>query len=569
MIEQKQFQELYEKFKGKILDLDVKRDFDELYSISQDSDVLLVTVVGSLEAGKSTFFNSIVNEEQDISERNKGETTIRPIFVFPDKNFSFKSYEKLPDVNSVNINNVLDYFISGKDKYVKDELKIREKNDKTKLTEYVRDCQAKKNYLFASFSVDNKNSNFVKQLKDKDKKVVFVDMPGDDGIDAKEQFDPFYELILKRTDLVILVCSSTSDVGVSLGKYLDFIHTNNEKVPFILVLNYHDDQPTIPTKDDLSKQLEQFVSRLEKYKIRIEKKVVVNAVYAHTTKFNNPVDQSRQKVVDDAAKEFENFETELYKDFFTETTIKGIINDNKKIRFDCQVKELVNKLDAKISSIQTEENNFSSKVQKLELSQQELVEKLNKVEASFVISDIKQNFGTDAKYLTKNFRALVKAKLSERIIPLEINDFLNKQVDAYKGYLEEKVKTEWDKTIVVGKESVSSGVAECNKNNKKTVKEEGSKLELDASEAITDNFIKSSYKRKVLFSYNADDLEAALKNLRDRLFTYDSIGYKIQSICKGIKDSVVEKLRKELGIDGRDKLLMILKEIKDKLTGKA
>ena len=75
-MEQKDFQKLYEEYNGKISDMNIKNEFDMLYSISQDSDVFLVTVLGSVNAGKSTFFNCLIHNE--ISETKNNENTIRP-----------------------------------------------------------------------------------------------------------------------------------------------------------------------------------------------------------------------------------------------------------------------------------------------------------------------------------------------------------------------------------------------------------------------------------------------------------------------------------------------------------
>ena len=91
---QKEFQALYEEYKDKIKDESIKYKLDEFYSMSQNNDVLLVTIVGSVKAGKSTFFNCIVNESQDVTETDTKECTIRPCFVYPGSKFSFKSIKK-------------------------------------------------------------------------------------------------------------------------------------------------------------------------------------------------------------------------------------------------------------------------------------------------------------------------------------------------------------------------------------------------------------------------------------------------------------------------------------------
>ena len=65
--------------------------------------------------------------------------------------------------------------------------------------------------------------------------------------------------------------------------------------------------------------------------------------------------------------------------------------------------------------------------------------------------------------------------------------------------------------------------------------------------------------------YDLDDLESALVNLRNKLFTFEGIGTLIVDTCNKLKNDVVDMLRKERRIEGRKELLATLKDLKQQL----
>lgn len=569
---QEKFQALYDEYKDQITDISdeevkkLKFFFDELNSISQNNDVLLVTVVGSVKAGKSTFFNCLINESQDITETDTKECTIRPSFVFPGSKFSFNTYERTSsDENSnININNLLNYFIEGKDKFIADELKCKTKDDKGKMADYVRECQdPSRNFLFTSFSIDNQKSTFVKQLKGK--KVVFVDMPGNDGKTAEDKLDPFYETILKRTDLVLFICSSSNEISASLDKYLNFIKENNKKVPFILVLNYRDEKATQPTEEQQNEQLEYFANKLENNKFIVIKKTIQNAHYAHTMRFGEPCDEYKKVIVAEYAKKFDDFEKDLYSNFFDQNTIHQRIEENRDNRFKSQFDPFVEALTNTIAIIQKDEDDFEKLEKYFEFSKdklyQDLSGKRNEIEKkddketnaksdSNVISDIKIGCTTKGWFWKPKFRKYVESRLKERIIKEEVQPFIDKQIKNYKEKLKESIKEKYETTEVVVEESSPNFL------NEDSEKKGEDKL-------LCKKFYNTAINNSVY--YNLDDLERALVNLRNKLFTFERIGTLIVNACKDLKKEVVDKLRKERRIEGRKELLATLKDLKNQL----
>lgn len=571
---QKDFQKLYEEYKDKITDADVKRDFDELYSISQTNDVLLVSVVGYVNAGKSTFFNCIVNERQDITETDSKECTIRPCFVFPDSKFSFKTYERssLGEDTSININNLLNYFVENKDKFISNNLKVKTKDNKDNISDYVRECQDdSKNFLFTSFSIDNQKSTFVSQLKGK--KVVFVDMPGNDGKKADDKSDWFYQTILKRTDLVLLVCSSSEEISSSLTKYLNSIRDNNAKVPFILVLNFRDDKATLPSEGTLKSQLDYFSNKLENDKFIIVEKTIQNAHYAHTMRFSEPCSPSRQDVVREYADKFDVFEKELYKNFFDKNKILDIIDANKDNRFQSQYKRFVQNLTDKIGEMQKEEDEFVKNIKAMEYPTDELYNALfekrhgstnkgsgtNETTDSKVISDIKDNMDGGWWFWKPRFRKYIASKIKDSIIPKEIQPFIDNKFNEYKGKLCGIINKDFNDTGVVVEGAPVSLVDESKNGDKPFNKE------------LYDKFYRLLYKKfynsqiNSSVYYNAEDLETTLKGLRDKLFTFEGIGVLIEKACNHLKEEVESDLRKARHIEGRKELLQSLINLKSKL----
>ena len=553
---QKEFQALYEEYKDKIKDESIKYKLDEFYSMSQNNDVLLVTIVGSVKAGKSTFFNCIVNESQDVTETDTKECTIRPCFVYPGSKFSFKTYKRLStgENNSININDLLNHFVDGKDNYVSNELKIYTKYDKGKLADYVKECQDKNsNILFASFSIDNQKSLFVNQLKGK--KVVFVDMPGNDGANADKEADLFYQTILKRTDVVLLVCSSSNELTISLGKYLQYIQDNNPKVPFILVLNYRDDKATQPKDEEQNEHLNYFTEQLEKHKCVIVEKTVQNAHYAHTVRFNEPCDEHKKTIVQQYANKFDAFENELYSNFFNQNRISKIIEDNKNVRFKSQIEPFKKEIGQKIIDITTEENNFTQIVSEINFTKNELINALaqkrdEKESKNTAISEIKLTKKKTRWFWKRGYRKFIEQKIKDRIIPEVIQPFIDSIYSDYKKKLNEKIKKKFNDTEIVIEGNAPIFMDEENKKE-------------DKNKFLSKEFYKSQIALEL--TYNADDLESTLKDIKNSLFTYEAIGSLIFDACDSLKQNVIKQLRNERHIEDHQELLTQLKAIKSKL----
>ena len=553
MINQKQFQECYEEFKDQIVtSATVKPRFDELYSISKENDVLLVTICGSHKAGKSTFFNCIINDTQDISETNPNECTIRPNFVFADKKFAFRAYERKSDFNPyTDINNVLNYFISGNEKYIANDLSFREKTDKAKLAEYVNECQnPSKPFLFTSFALDSQ-SRFVKQLKNKN--VVFVDMPGDDGIIAEKNSDPFYETVLKRTDLVLLVCSSAVDLGKSLEKYLNFIKDNNPKVPFVVVLNELDAKITLDARQERETQLANWESTLKNtYNLAVVKSAILNAHYIHIELFGEQfvdADIFKNKI-NKSFEDFKKFEDELYNDFFSQTKISDIVNDNKNSRFQAQMSKFTAFLDEEISKLSKECVDFNNKLNNFREIDSESIknsirnyfkDENGKSKNDYDLAECLDNNG-QTRWFRPNIRRILKEKYFNGYLKESVERFVNMQIDTFRSNLSEKIsKSEWS-----GKISLA--------DIKSTFEQK------DLEKSVYNDCIEGNLR------YDRDKIEDSMLNLRSKLFSYENVGSEIRDKCKELVSDCINKIKDAEKISEKERTLEILKELKTKLV---
>lgn len=546
---QTNFQKVYSDFKDKITDKDVKYNFDELYSISKENDVLLVTIVGSLKAGKSTFFNCIINDEQDISETNPNECTIRPNFVFANKHFAFRAYERKSGVDTFSdINNVLTYFISDKEELISDNLGIRVKTDKAKLAEYVKECQnPSKPFLFTSFALDSK-SRFVNQLKDR--KTVFVDMPGDDGIIADKNSDPFYETILKRTDLVLLICSSSVDLGKSLEKYLNFIRDNNPKVPFIVVLNERDDKVTPNARQEREEQLSNWENTLKNtYNLVVQKSEILNAHYIHTVLFGEEYDVAFKNKIQQSSEDFKKFEDELYNDFFSKSKISDTINDNKDRRFQTQLNKFVEVLDKTIHKLDRECVDFNNKLEAYRKIDSESIKQSirnhfrdeygNPIDDND-LAECLDNYG-QIRWFRPNIRKILKEKYFKGYLKESVEMFVNKQINSFRSSLSEKIShSEW-----AGKVSLAD------------IKSTFEQKDLDKS--VYNDCIEGNLR------YDKDRISESMLNLRSKLFSYENVGSEIRNKCNELVEDCIQKIKDIEKISERENELDNLKKLKTEL----
>lgn len=540
---QKGFQELYDKYKDKITDPDVKRDFDELYSISKENDVLLVTVVGSLKAGKSTFFNCIINENQDISETKPEECTIRPNFVIPSGKFAFRSYENVNKIN-IDINEILNYLCNEKKSNIEKELCVRSKTDKDKLGDYVSQCQDKsKSYLFTSFSL-NSNSNFVKKLKDK--KVVFVDMPGSGGINAEFNYDPFYDSILKRTDLVLLICSSSVDISSALDKYLQFIQKNNSKIPFVLVLNDRNDKVTVAAKQEKIDQLDNWKHYLMKKNIVVAKTAMLNAHHIHVALFKEQLeDENDQHKIDKSTQEFKDFENQFYAEFFSDEKIRETVKDNQNARFENQKKNFLEVLSNKIDQLNDDKQEFDTKKSKLitfdEVFMKNNIEaeigKLSNGENDKTNESADKDFGDEKFWLLKNIRN--KLREYHEVVKSYVKQFIAEKRTLFDRELHKSVSDTFNIDVNVEKD------------------EENWKSDFNKRR------YNSCIERRWITRYRREDFAVARQKLRTKVFAIE--GYLQQSFNK-MREKYVDELGRVTKHTENDELLRNLRDLKNELS---
>ncbi len=540
---QKGFQELYDKYKDKITDPDVKRDFDELYSISKENDVLLVTVVGSLKAGKSTFFNCIINENQDISETKPEECTIRPNFVIPSGKFAFRSYENVNKIN-IDINEILNYLCNEKNSNIEKELCVRSKTDKEKLGDYVSQCQDKsKSYLFTSFSL-NSNSNFVKKLKDK--KVVFVDMPGSGGINAEFNYDPFYDSILKRTDLVLLICSSSVDISSALDKYLQFIQKNNSKIPFVLVLNDRNDKVTVAAKQEKLDQLDNWKHYLMQKNIVVAKTAMLNAHHIHVALFKEQLeDENDQHKIDKSTQEFKDFENQFYGEFFSDEKIRETVQDNQNARFENQKRNFLEVLSKKIDQLNEDKQEFDTKKSKLitfdEVFKKNNIEdeigKLSNGENDKTNESADKDFGDEKFWLLKNIRN--KLREYHEVVKSYVKQFIVEKRTLFDRELQKSVYDTFNIDVNVEKDE-------------ETWKSDFNKRRYN-----------SCIERRWITRYRREDFAVARQKLRTKVFAIE--GY-LQQCFNKMREKYVNELGRVTKHTENDELLRNLRDLKTELS---
>ncbi len=540
---QKGFQELYDKYKDKITDPDVKRDFDELYSISKENDVLLVTVVGSLKAGKSTFFNCIINENQDISETKPEECTIRPNFVIPSGKFAFRSYENVNKIN-IDINEILNYLCNEKNSNIEKELCVRSKTDKEKLGDYVSQCQDKsKSYLFTSFSL-NSNSNFVKKLKDK--KVVFVDMPGSGGINAEFNYDPFYDSILKRTDLVLLICSSSVDISSALDKYLQFIQKNNSKIPFVLVLNDRNDKVTVAAKQEKLDQLDNWKHYLMQKNIVVAKTAMLNAHHIHVALFKEQLeDENDQHKIDKSTQEFKDFENQFYGEFFSDEKIRETVKDNQNARFENQKRNFLEVLSKKIDQLNEDKQEFDTKKSKLitfdEVFKKNNIEdeigKLSNGENDKTNESADKDFGDEKFWLLKNIRN--KLREYHEVVKSYVKQFIVEKRTLFDRELQKSVYDTFNIDVNVEKDE-------------ETWKSDFNKRRYN-----------SCIERRWITRYRREDFAVARQKLRTKVFAIE--GY-LQQCFNKMREKYVNELGRVTKHTENDELLRNLRDLKTELS---
>ena len=538
-MDQKDFQKLYEEYNGKISDMNIKNEFDMLYSISQDSDVFLVTVLGSVNAGKSTFFNCLIHNE--ISETKNNENTIRPNLVFNSKSETFKTYVKKSE--QIDINKVLNYLFDPKKNDISDCLEVKERTFE----------EAKKNQnedkienLFTSFGLDLK----VKDIKDK--RIVFVDMPGNDGIKAGENYDPFYELILKRTDLVIVVCSSSNEITITMTEYIKSITESNAKVPFVIVINKRDDKGVFKgeTDESVSKLLYSIpVLKIQKAKVDEENSAILNAYHIYyKMQGKEPKEDSKEKVKK-SYEDFEKFEKGIINTYFIGNQIDDKQKANQKSRFQSQIDNLRQKIENKVSELKDEIEKFNDELNVItpaEGSEDNIKGELNALSTPIALDnseDMKNcaKFHNDPGFWKSE---LVKI-LETEYVPLHLKSALETIFSEYmKKFVEEldrRVKgSQW----------------------KDVVSYDNKKYEYELPDKIP---FKKCLKNFRLFSYKRDDLEAAMKELKKYMLNYANMGVQIFNACKDIKDRYFGEIGEKERIPEKEELLMTLEAILKKL----
>ena len=538
MIEQKQFQELYEKFKGKITDKTLNDDFENLYSIAHESEVMLVTVVGDLKAGKSTFINCLVHK--DISDIRDEECTKRPLFIYNSKNETYKTYVKKEGAGTLEINKVLKSFFDPKKNDLKNQFLVEVRS-----LSVVKEKQNDYDFLFTSCGFDLKIDGI------KDKQIVFVDMPGSDGMEAMQNHDRFYDLILRRTDLVILVWTSDNPMSASLNEYIiEKIKNSNEEVPFVVVFNDKN------AKDDFKEGGNQAETNFNAWKktlmsttnvnIDEETSSILNVYHVlEVANGNKPKPESEHKVqksVDD----FKAFENKLSAMYFSDENIKDHLRTNQKMRFETQINNFRDSIKEKIAELKEVVDKFNSEINGITPfagTKDHIAKWLNasitpsELDNSNEMTECKKNL-LDTKWFWKSgIVDVLKDKYVPGYLKAELEKIFSNYVEDFTSKLKDRIDlSRWKEEVSFDNKIYEYALPE-------------------------DIPFKKCIKQSRWFCYNLNDLDNAMKELKKYLLSYGSMGVQIQKVCDGMKKRIIDEIKEKEQMTEKVNLLITLEAI--------
>lgn len=537
---QTDFQKLYEEYKDKITyDNTIKQEFDMLYSLSQKSNVFLVTVIGSVKAGKSTFFNCLIHK--DISNVGSSETTIKPIIVYYSETESYKTYVKKSE-NQIDINSVLNYLFESNDNDITEQLDIKELP-----FEEVKKGQDEKNYLFTSFGIDIPIEDTKKQP------IVFVDMPGNGGIKAKQNYDPFYDLILRKTDLIILVIDKVIDQ--SMSTLIESISSNNPEVPFVVIMKSDTSQVAdFELKSKLEEELQNNRNELTKAKANVDSKnsAIINAFHVSLKQQGKPITPGFEPIVEKDVEDFTNFENNIAHDYFSKVSINNKLQFNQKKRFPNQIDSFRKLLEGKETELKKEIKEFEDKLIKLtpekgrKTNINAHVENLTSEEALAKVPEIKQCAqNQEVEYFCR--RKVANKILKENYLPnflqKDLENIFNDYVDTFCEALKNKVNdSEWRDVI-----------SNDTKNKKKEY----------VLPKRKDKIFKKCITPYIWF-YGTGRLIRAMKNLKKSYLEYD-MTKQIEDACIDIQKRFFQEIKEKEEITDKEKMLSIIQTLLKKL----
>lgn len=541
MIEQKQFQELYEKFKDKISDKTLNDDFENLFSIAHESDVMLVAVVGDLKAGKSTFINCLVH--RDISDIRDEECTKRPLFIYNSKNETYKTYVKKEGAGTLEINKVLKSFFDPKKNDLKNQFLVEERS-----LSVVKEKQNDYDFLFTSCGFDLQIDGI------KGKQIVFVDMPGSNGMEASQNYDRFYDLILQRTDLVILVWSSDNPLSESLNDYIiEKIKNSNEKIPFVVAFNHKDSKIVFKGEENTAEKnfvvWKKTLESTANVKVDEETSSILNVYHVlEAMKGKKPEAEFVDKVhksVDD----FKAFEMKLSRKYFSDGNIKDSLRTNQKARFLSQTNNFRNSLQAKIAELKDVIEKFNASINlvtPMSGTKEHITEYLNAFTTPNALNNSKETMGACAESLPDTswfWKSGIVDVLKDKYVPLHLKGELETIFSEYVEDFTSKLKMRIDASK--WKDVVSF-------DNKKY------EYALPKDDELP---YKKFIKKTRLGSYKRNDLENAMKELKKHLLNYGSMGIQIQNACDEIKDKYFGEIKEKEQITEKENLLKNLEAI--------
>jgi len=482
-----------------------------------------------------------------VCATQKTECTIRPTFISSGEKKQYVAYQKYDESNIVaDTKNVFRLLFNESNDASSVGLRVAQEG--SNIDDFVKDAQNRNfDHLFTSFTLDSSYSDF--NSKFAGKKVVFVDMPGDNGREANEQFDSFYNLLLKRTDLVLFLFKD--DIDVSVDKYLSFIIKHNKKIPFIQILNKIDNLRPKPEKDqETLDQLEQCKNKLLKKGIDVKKSFVLNVDAVSI--FLNGEETVNVNLVNSRYSDYVEFEKFLNSEYFCDNKIKETVLANFKSRFRDQLEVMSFNMDEKIKALSEARNAFETQIadiKNINLSSFEINEEIQKRKQVNCpeIDQYAENYDNDRVFKKVNFIKKIQ-EYKERYLDSNYLNDIQRYWDCCKRYMREKINDRFAKSIDI-------------EDNLDITRDD-----IQSKEIFTEGLYRNCKPRFVLGYYDSGDLKKAIIDFYKKMYNQDLIRKVAQAKFDLLKVKYVETIQEQVFPKRLETLLAVLKELRTKLS---
>lgn len=560
----------------------------------------MVSLVGSVKAGKSTLLNALcrkrVCEAGAATETTKNCTIILNT-TEDEKIVLFENKTNLEHIKENSIEILLNHILSPEEKLACDDFRSRTipLND-----DGLNKINSSENVVLAVIYINSEKDNILLQNIGNDEKysIALIDLPGLDGLEAGISNHPVLKYICYKTNLCILIQSSVGALNKTTMETIKNTRNYFDAVDIYNVFNYFDATPwrnetAIKHKQD--EIYEKHKSDLNKNKLGGYPKYKINAQMAWEA--CSPTDEflkykedwqenyNEEKMLNESG--IETLETAL-KDISQKTINESIVEAYKtktkalKNHFEANENDEQNlyqlKTDLKTENheLETEKNDINRKIEYIyskymidisglltqtqeaykgahDTAQENISKHVNTI-----IKKEKKYTGTEKNEIIDDLIKVIsdgKYNINMDIVKEQINTEIKKNIDLINSEIEDKYKEEnWFKNIIK---------YNFYKINLETYAE--IKTQCDASVLETLKSSKSKAVTQVGFSrYTGSDLRNRINNKIEKMFLDMSLNSTwkniLNQICnnemKLFKDHLNDELNKKLftPIDNKIKL---------------